>query len=88
MTASLPKTMKAIVIKEPYNIKVEDVPTPEIKSPNDAIIKVVYAGLCGTSSSEQANLLRISSSPDPFADTTQAPTSTSTAATSPVPTAT
>lgn len=50
MTASLPKTMKAIVIKEPYNIKVEDVPTPEIKSPNDAIIKVVYAGLCGTSS--------------------------------------
>lgn len=44
---ALPKTMKAVVIKEPYKIVVEDVPAPKIEQPNDVIIKVKYAGLCG-----------------------------------------
>ncbi len=51
MTASnsLPATSKAAVIVEPYKIVVKDVPTPQIKEDNDAIIKNTASGLCGES---------------------------------------
>jgi threonine dehydrogenase-like Zn-dependent dehydrogenase len=50
MTASnsLPATSKAAVIVEPYKIVVKDVPTPQIKEDNDAIIKNTASGLCGS----------------------------------------
>lgn len=47
MTASLPPTMKAVIVKEPFNVKVEEIPTPKIQQPNDVIIKTSIAGLCG-----------------------------------------
>lgn len=47
MIQDLPATMKAVVLKEPYKIKVEDVPTPKIERETDVIMKVHMAGLCG-----------------------------------------
>jgi len=46
---ALPPTMKAVIVKEPFVVKVEEIPTPKIEKPNDAIIKTDIAGLCGTS---------------------------------------
>lgn len=46
-TSDLPATSKAVVIEEPYKVVVKDVPTPQIKNDNDAIIKNTAAGLCG-----------------------------------------
>lgn len=45
--SNLPATSKAVVIEEPYKVVVKDVPTPQIKAGNDAIIKNTAAGLCG-----------------------------------------
>jgi threonine dehydrogenase-like Zn-dependent dehydrogenase len=47
MTVSLPPSMKAVIVKEPFNVKVEEIPTPKIEKANDAIIKTSIAGLCG-----------------------------------------
>lgn len=47
-STSLPATSKAAVIEEPYKIVVKDVPTPQIREDNDAIIKNTASGLCGT----------------------------------------
>ncbi|ETI20807.1 hypothetical protein G647_07149 [Cladophialophora carrionii CBS 160.54] len=41
-------TMRAVVFKGPYDVVVEDRPTPKIQDPGDIIVKVEYAGLCGT----------------------------------------
>lgn len=41
------KTSKAIVLKEPYVVKLENVPRPEIQESTDVIIEVHLAGLCG-----------------------------------------
>jgi len=40
--------MKAAVFYGPYDIKVDDVPTPHIQNPKDAIVKVKYACICGS----------------------------------------
>jgi threonine dehydrogenase-like Zn-dependent dehydrogenase len=48
-TASLPPTMKAVVLKDAYNVKVEERPTPQIQEDTDVIIKVTMSGLCGMS---------------------------------------
>lgn len=40
--------MKAVVVEEPYKIKVADVPKPEIKTPDDVLIKVICGGICGS----------------------------------------
>lgn len=45
--AKLPETCKAVVIKEPYVVEIEQVPTPRVKGPNDVVLKVTAAGLCG-----------------------------------------
>jgi hypothetical protein len=39
--------MKAVIVKEPFNVKIEEIPTPQLEKPNDAIIKTSIAGLCG-----------------------------------------
>lgn len=41
-------TMRAVVFKGPYKVAVEDRPIPKIVNPGDIIVKVKYAGLCGT----------------------------------------
>ena len=43
----VPPTMKAVVLKAPHEIVVEERPTPEIQLDDDVIIKVHLAGLCG-----------------------------------------
>ncbi|KAI3618141.1 alcohol dehydrogenase [Moniliophthora roreri] len=46
---SLPSTQKAVRWYPPkYNIRVETVPIPEIQEPDDVIVKVKFAGLCGS----------------------------------------
>jgi glutathione-independent formaldehyde dehydrogenase len=40
--------MKAVVYKGPYQVAVEDVPEPRLEGPNDAIIKVTTANICGS----------------------------------------
>lgn len=39
--------MKVVVWKEPGGITVEDMPVPE-KKPEESLIKVIYAGICGS----------------------------------------
>jgi threonine dehydrogenase-like Zn-dependent dehydrogenase len=50
--SSIPATMKAVVLKEPFNIKIEEVPTPKVEKDTDVVIKVHMAGLCGASTGE------------------------------------
>ena len=40
--------MKAVTFHGPFNLKVEDVPDPQIQQPKDVIIKVTTAGVCGS----------------------------------------
>jgi threonine dehydrogenase-like Zn-dependent dehydrogenase len=40
--------MRAMVYRGPYRIRVEDKPRPTIEHPNDAIIKVTRAAICGS----------------------------------------
>ncbi len=40
--------MKAVTFHGPFNIKVDEVPDPTIEQPNDVIIKVTAAGICGS----------------------------------------
>jgi NADPH:quinone reductase-like Zn-dependent oxidoreductase len=42
------ETMRAAVFKEVGKIVVEDRPIPQIASPEDAIVKVKLAGVCGS----------------------------------------
>lgn len=41
-------TMRAVVFNGKYDVSVEDRPLPQIEDPRDIIVKVQYAGLCGT----------------------------------------
>ena len=40
--------MKAMVYRGPYRIRVEEKPDPSIEHPNDAIVKVELAAICGS----------------------------------------
>ena len=40
--------MKAVVYKGPFSVAVEDVPDPEIKHPNDVVVKVTSTCICGS----------------------------------------
>ncbi|EJT52254.1 hypothetical protein A1Q1_05464 [Trichosporon asahii var. asahii CBS 2479] len=42
----LPATMKAIMARGKYNLKLEDVPVPQIEMPTDVILKTRVSGLC------------------------------------------
>ena len=46
--SKLPKEMKALVYHGPNDIRMETVPTPKIKDPTDAIIRVTLSTICGT----------------------------------------
>ena len=47
MSSTMPQTMRAVVLKKPFEVKVEQVPVPRIQADSDVIIKVQQAGLCG-----------------------------------------
>ena len=40
--------MKAMVYRGPYRIRVEEKPHPKIEHPNDAIVRVTHAAICGS----------------------------------------
>ena len=40
--------MKAVVYKEPFSVEVANVPDPEIKHPNDVIVKITSSCICGS----------------------------------------
>ena len=40
--------MKAVVYKGPFEVAVENVPDPEIKHPNDVIVKITSSCICGS----------------------------------------
>lgn len=45
---TIPEVMKAIVFHGPFDIRTDEKPTPKICHPDDVILKVRYAGICGT----------------------------------------
>jgi threonine dehydrogenase-like Zn-dependent dehydrogenase len=40
--------MKAMVYRGPYKVRVEEKPEPTIEHPNDAIVRVTHAAICGS----------------------------------------
>ncbi|WRT68091.1 uncharacterized protein IL334_005066 [Kwoniella shivajii] len=48
MSSTIPEKMQAVIFKKPYQVAVEDVPTPKIQDESDIILKVHLAGLCGS----------------------------------------
>jgi threonine dehydrogenase-like Zn-dependent dehydrogenase len=40
--------MRAMIYRGPYKIRVDDKPMPEIEHPNDAIVRVTRAAICGS----------------------------------------
>jgi L-gulonate 5-dehydrogenase len=40
--------MKAIIVKSPFNVSVEEVPKPELTRDDEVIVRVVSAGICGS----------------------------------------
>ena len=40
--------MKAIKIPQPFQLNIENIPTPTIKTPNDVLIKITSCGICGS----------------------------------------
>ncbi|KAF2765763.1 GroES-like protein [Teratosphaeria nubilosa] len=45
---SLPKSMRAVVLKGDYHVAVEDRPYPSLRQPTDAVLKVSSTALCGS----------------------------------------
>ena len=40
--------MKAVIVDKPFEIRVADVPKPEIKNPDDVLIRIKYGSICGS----------------------------------------
>ena len=40
--------MKALYLNAPFKLELVDVPMPEIKAPNEVLVKVMFAGICGS----------------------------------------
>ncbi|SOD63972.1 glutathione-independent formaldehyde dehydrogenase [Streptomyces zhaozhouensis] len=40
--------MKAVVYQEPYSVTVEDVPDARIEDPNDVVVRITTAAICGS----------------------------------------
>ena len=40
--------MKAVLVDKPFEIRVAEVPKPEIKNPDDVLIRVKYGSICGS----------------------------------------
>jgi threonine dehydrogenase-like Zn-dependent dehydrogenase len=41
-------TMQAVVFHAPHDVRVEEVPKPEVEEPGDVVLKVDRAAICGT----------------------------------------
>ncbi|KAI9870822.1 MAG: hypothetical protein M1830_003767, partial [Pleopsidium flavum] len=48
MSSTSTKMMKAVHYEEPFKVSVKEVPLPKIEHPDDAIIKVTTAAICGS----------------------------------------
>src|SRR5690606_12896245 len=42
------ETMLAMTYRGPYRVRLQDKPVPEVEHPNDAIIRVTRAAICGS----------------------------------------
>lgn len=40
--------MKAVIVKKPFELNIEDIPVPEIENDTDVVIKVTFGGICGS----------------------------------------
>lgn len=40
--------MKAVIVEKPFEIHVAEVPKPEIKNPDDVLVRVKYGSICGS----------------------------------------
>jgi glutathione-independent formaldehyde dehydrogenase len=40
--------MKAVLYQGPFNLKVDQVPKPEIEHPDDIIVKITTTAICGS----------------------------------------
>ncbi|HHW7580432.1 zinc-binding alcohol dehydrogenase family protein [Mannheimia glucosida] len=40
--------MKAVIVHKPFELKIEDIPIPEIENDTDVVIKVTFGGICGS----------------------------------------
>ena len=40
--------MKAVIVDKPFEIRVAEVPKPEIKNPDDVLIRIKYGSICGS----------------------------------------
>ena len=49
ISISSTRQCKAVVLKASYHVVVEDRPYPHLRSPDEAVIKTLYSGLCGES---------------------------------------
>ncbi|OQM44665.1 alcohol dehydrogenase [Anoxybacillus sp. UARK-01] len=43
----LPRTMKAAVMNQPFDIEIKEIPVPEVKG-NEVLVKVMAVGICGS----------------------------------------
>jgi threonine dehydrogenase-like Zn-dependent dehydrogenase len=41
-------SMKAVVFQGPFKLKVNEVPRPQIEHPDDVIVKITTAAICGS----------------------------------------
>ena len=47
-TPAIPKTMKAVVMRAPGDVVVEEVDTPRVAQPTDVVLKLAAACVCGS----------------------------------------
>lgn len=40
--------MKAVIVDKPFEIRIAEVPKPEIKNPDDVLIRIKYGSICGS----------------------------------------
>ena len=40
--------MRAVVYRKPFDVAVEEVPDPRIEHPDDAIVRITSACICGS----------------------------------------
>lgn len=40
--------MKAVIVHKPFELKIEDIPIPQIENDTDVVIKVTFGGICGS----------------------------------------
>lgn len=48
MSSTTTETMKAVNYQGAFKVKVEDVPKPKLEHPDDVIVKVTTAAICGS----------------------------------------